>query len=200
MRQQELRAEKLRLAEEEKAVGGTKEDKGSASIPVSNVFYSFPGSKTQELLWNAESKCWGLQRKDLQAPFFHPSLSQDNATRPFQKFGTDDYIKNRHLRIYLLSILRVEPPGCVQLLSREEPQYSEEPPCHENKNVWYIRVDREHKVDSRLKKTFHDVNSIYSGISLKLQDGSSQLARVLAIVYCEWDKKRKTDGKNVSVS
>jgi hypothetical protein len=95
--------------------------------------------------------------------------------------------------------VRVEPPGCVKPLSLEEPALnSEEPTGHET--VWYIRVDREHKVDSRLKKTFHDVNSIYSGISLKLQDGSSQLARVLAIVYCEWDKKRKTDGKNVSVS
>jgi hypothetical protein len=97
-----------------------------------------------------------------------------------------------------LSILRVEPPGRVEPLSSDEPLDSEESPGHET--VWYIRVDREHQVDSRIKKTFHDVNSIYSGITLKLSDGSTQLARVLAIVYTEWDKKSKKGGKNVSVS
>jgi hypothetical protein len=97
-----------------------------------------------------------------------------------------------------LSILRVEPPGCVEPLSSDEPLDSEESPGHET--VWYIRVNREHQVDSRIKKTFHDVNSIYSGITLKLSDGSIQLARVLAIVYIEWDKKSKKGGKNVSVS
>jgi hypothetical protein len=97
-----------------------------------------------------------------------------------------------------LSILRVEPPGRVEPLSSDEPLDSEESPGHET--VWYIRVDGEHQVDSRIKKTFHDVNSIYSGITLKLSDGSTQLARVLAIVYTEWDKKSKKGGKNVSVS
>jgi hypothetical protein len=66
--------------------------------------------------------------------------------------------------------------------------------------VWYIRVDREHQVDGRIKKSFHDVNSIYSGILLKLPDGSTKLARVLAIVYIEWDKRKKNGEKHVSVS
>ena len=131
--------------------------------------------------------------------FIHPFLSTTsrglfNGVR----YGCKGYRGDRHLRIYLLSILRVEPPGCVEPLSSDEPLDSEESPGHET--VWYIRVNREHQVDSRIKKTFHDVNSIYSGITLKLSDGSIQLARVLAIVYIEWDKKSKKGGKNVSVS
>ena len=198
MRQQELRAEMLRLAKAEKSAGGSKQDQECPSIPTTNVFYSFPGSKTQELLWNVENECWGLQPQHLHAPYFHPSLSLDNITRPFQRYGCKGYRGDRHLRIYLLSILRVEPPGRVEPLSSDEPLDSEESPGHET--VWYIRVDREHQVDGRIKKTFHDVNSIYSGITLKLSDGSTQLARVLAIVYTEWDKKSKKGGKNVSVS
>ena len=191
MRQQEF------LAKAEKAAGGSKQDQEYSSIPTSNVFYSFPGSKTQELLWNGDEGCWGLQSRHLHTPYFHPALSQDDITRPFKKFGSAAY-GERHLRIYLLSILRVEPPGCVKPLSREEPLDSEEPPGHET--VWYIRVDREHQVDGRIKKSFHDVNSIYSGILLKLSDGSTKLARVLAIVYIEWDKRKKNGEKHVSVS
>jgi hypothetical protein len=199
MRQQELRAKNLRLAKAEKAAGGSKQDQECPFIPTTNVFYSFPGSKTQELLWNAEDGCWGLQPQHLQTPYFHPALSQDDVTRPFNKFGSAAYRVQRNLRIYLLSIVRVEPPGCVKPLSHEEPALnSEEPTGHET--VWYIRVDREHQVDSRIKKTFHDVNSIYSGVLLKLPDGSTKLARVLAIVYIEWDKRKKIGEKHVSVS
>ena len=133
-----------------------------------NEFESTPGSKTQQLLWDSSAERWTLQRQHLLSPYFHPCLSQEDVLAPVSKFGKSVRHRGRKVKVFLLSLVRVKTPG------RTEP--------------WHIRVNRDYKVGSRITQRFHDVNSIYSGVLLRCDDGTTQLARVLAIVYVQRDK------------
>ena len=145
-------------------------EKQTATPLLSNKFTSTLGSKTQQLRWNADQMTWCLADEDLLTPYFHPHLSIDDVVRHFNKYNEDcERFKGRKLRVYLLSLVRVDSPDC--------------------KDPWYIRVDRKYMVGSRIKRRVHDFSSIYSAITLVMEDGTIQLARVFAVVYLEWLKR-----------
>jgi len=155
-------------------------EKQTATPLLSNKFTSTTGSKTQQLRWKADQMTWCLAEEDLLTPYFHPHLSIDDVVRHFNKYNEDcERFKGRKLRVYLLSLVRVDSPDC--------------------KDPWYIRVDRKYMVGSRIKRRVHDFSSIYSAVTLVLEDGSIQLARVFAVVYLEWLKKPRKRGGLVEI-